>query len=77
MPPAGVVGTEGIATRPPNPPRQTKCPEGPGHARQGHAARTGDTELGGMGSVVEGGRLALYRIEGWPSRCRMLVRDSW
>ena len=39
MPLAGVVSTEGIATRPPETPRHRKRPEGPGHARQGHAAR--------------------------------------
>ena len=58
-------------------PDMLACPEGPGHARQGHAARTGGTESGGMGSVVEGGRLVLCRIEGWPSSCRTLSLYSW
>ena len=64
FPPAGVFwvaagrsGTDGgVATRPPNVPRQLKRPEGPGHARQGHAARAAHNQ-------GTRGRLGLCRIE--------------
>ena len=54
FPPAGVIwvaagrrGTYGgAASRPPNVPRHVKRPEGPGHARQGHAARARDRWYG-------------------------------
>ena len=50
----------------------------PGHRRE-NALRGPDTlaELGGLGSVVAGGRPGLYLIEASPPRRRMLVRDSW
>ena len=49
-----------------------------GH-RQENAPRGPDklAELGGLGSVVEGGRLGLCLIEASLPRRRMLVRDSW
>ena len=66
MPPAGV------------PPERSRRALRGGPGSQ-NAPRGPDTlaEPGGMGSVVEGGRLALCWIEGWPSSCRTLSLYSW
>ena len=66
MPPAGV------------PPERSRRALRGGPGSQ-NAPRGPDTlaELGGLGSVVGGGRLGLCLIEASPPRRRMLVRDSW
>ena len=76
MPPAGVVWTEGIATRPPNTPWPQNAPRGPDTL----AASRGPDMLakpGGVGRVVEGGRQGLYLIEAMLSCRRASGRDSW